>query len=98
MAAYCLFDNVEVIDPAGLGRYASAAAKTVAEHGGRYLAIASLPEVLEGEPELVSAVLIEFPNVQAARTWYESPAYQPLKALRQQSVRTTAVLFTGEDE
>ncbi len=39
MAAYFLFDNVEVNDPAALARYAEEAAKLVAEHGGRYRAL-----------------------------------------------------------
>ena len=35
MAAYFLFDNVEVNDPVALARYAGQAGKLVAEHGGR---------------------------------------------------------------
>jgi len=35
------------------------------------------PEVLEGEPQLTSAILIEFPDLPAARAWYDSPAHQP---------------------
>ena len=66
-----------------------AAARTVAGHGGRYLAVAAEPEALEGDPGLTSAVLIEFPNLAAARAWYDSAAYQPRKALRHRSVRNT---------
>jgi uncharacterized protein (DUF1330 family) len=93
--AYFLFDNVEVIDPAGLARYAAAAAPTVAAHGGRYLAVAATPEAVEGDPMLNSAVLIEFPDLASAKAWYGSPDYQPLKALRHRSARNTAVLFDG---
>jgi uncharacterized protein (DUF1330 family) len=95
MAAYFLFDNVEVNDPVALARYAEQAAKLVAEHGGRYLAAAVAPEVVEGDPGLNSVVLIEFPDVASARAWYESPAYRPLKALRHRAVRNTAVLIPG---
>ena len=98
MAAYFLFDNVEVTDPDGLARYAERAAKTVADHGGRYLAVAATPEVVEGQPALDSAVLIEFPDLTSARAWYHSDAYQPLKRLRQRSARNTAVLIAGRDE
>ena len=97
MPAYFLFDNVEVLDPAGLARYAAAAAPSVAAHGGRYLAVAATPEVVEGDPTLNSAVLIEFPDLTSARAWYGSPDYQPLKALRHRSARNTAVLFDGID-
>jgi uncharacterized protein (DUF1330 family) len=95
MPAYFLFDNVEVMDPDGLARYAEAAARTVADHGGRYLAVAAAPEVVEGDPSLRSAVLLEFPDLAAARAWYHSDAYQRLKALRQRSARNTAVLIAG---
>ena len=80
MAAYFLFDNVEVTDPAALARY---------------LATAVAPEVMEGDPGLTSVVLIEFPDADSARAWYESPAYRPLKALRHRAVRNTAVLIAG---
>jgi uncharacterized protein (DUF1330 family) len=97
VTAYFLFDNVEVIDPAGLARYAAAVAPTVAAHGGRYLAVAATPEAVEGDPTLNSAVLIEFPDLESARAWYGSPEYQPLKALRHRYARNTAVLFDGID-
>ena len=97
MSAYFLFDNVAVTDPAGLARYAEAVAPTVAAFGGRYLAVAAGPEVVEGDPALTSLVLIEFPDLAAARAWYASPEYQPLKALRHHSARNTAVLFDGAD-
>lgn len=95
MAAYLLFDNVEVYDRAALARYAERVHELVAEHDGRYLAAAVAPEVVEGDPDLTSVVLIEFPDADRARAWYESPAYQPLKALRQRAVRNTAVLIAG---
>jgi uncharacterized protein (DUF1330 family) len=95
MAAYFLFDNVEVMDAAALASYAEQAAKTVGEHGGRYLAANVAPEVVEGDPGLRSVVLLEFPDADSARAWYESPAYQPLKAIRHRAVRNNAVLITG---
>jgi uncharacterized protein (DUF1330 family) len=95
MAAYFLFDNVEVSDPAALASYAEQVAKIVAEHGGRYLATNVVPEVVEGDPGLRSVVLMEFPDADSARAWYESPAYQPLKAIRHRAVRNNAVLLAG---
>lgn len=93
MPAYFLFDNVEVHDHAALARYAERAGRLVAEHGGRYLATAVAPEVVEGDPGLTEVVLIEFPDAESARAWYESPAYRPLKALRHRAVRNNAVLI-----
>jgi uncharacterized protein (DUF1330 family) len=95
MAAYFLFDNVEVHDRDALAEYAAQVGPLVAEHGGRYLAAAVTPEAVEGDPGLTSVVLIEFPDADAARAWYDSPAYQPLKELRRRAVRNDAVLFEG---
>jgi uncharacterized protein (DUF1330 family) len=95
MAAYYLFDNVEVSDPEALARYFPQAAKLVAEHGGRYLAVDAVPEVVEGDPGLTSVVLMEFPDADSARAWYESDAYRPVRAIRHRAARNNAVLIDG---
>ena len=96
MKAYYLFDNVEVRDPAALAAYAKEAAKIVAEHGGQYVVLDAVPEVVEGvNPGLRSVVLMEFPDADSARAWYDSPAYQPLKAIRHRAARNNAVLIDG---
>jgi uncharacterized protein (DUF1330 family) len=95
MPAYYLFDNVEVRDPTALAGYAKQAAVIVSEHGGRYVAVDAVPEVIEGDPGLRSVVLMEFPDVQSARAWYADPAYQPLKAIRHRAVQNNAVLFVA---
>src|SRR5689334_21779336 len=82
MPAYVLFDNLEVTDPGALAEYFPQAAKIVAAHGGRYLAVDAVPEVMEGDPGLKSLVLMEFPDVESVRAWYDSPEYSPLKAIR----------------
>jgi uncharacterized protein (DUF1330 family) len=95
MAAYYLFDNVEVSDPEALARYFPQAAKLVAEHGGRYLAVDAVPEVVEGDPGLTSVVLLEFPDAETARAWYESDEYRPVRAIRHSAARNNAVLLEG---
>lgn len=93
MSAYCLFDNLEVSDPEGLAAYAAAVKSTVRAHGGRYLAVGGQVETKEGSPVVGYPVLIEFPDLASAQRWYDSEDYQPLKALRQRSVRTNATFF-----
>jgi uncharacterized protein (DUF1330 family) len=96
MSAYFLFDNVEVRDPVALAGYAKQAVKIVAEHGGRYVALDAVPEVVEGvNPGLRSVVLMEFPDVASARAWYDAPVYQPFKAIRHRAVLNNAVLIAG---
>ena len=93
MSAYCLFDNLEVFDGDGLAAYVAAVRSTVHAHGGKYLAVGGQVEVKEGSPIVRYPVLIEFPDLPSAQRWYESEDYQPLKALRQRSVRANATFF-----
>lgn len=93
MAAYALFDNIEVTDPAKLAEYSARVRAVVERHGGRYLAVGGEVQPVEGEPLLAYPVLIEFPDLEAARRWYDAPAYQELKALRQAGSKANAVLF-----
>lgn len=96
MAAYCLFDNVEVLDPDGLASYVEAVGPTVQRHGGRYLAVGGAVEQVEGDLALTYPVLIEFPDIDAAHAWYDSADYEPLKALRHRSVRADATFFASD--
>ncbi len=95
MAAYCLFDNVEVTDPGALADYASQTLATIHAYSGRYLVIGGDVELKEGASMVHYPVLIEFPTLDAANAWYDSPEYAPLKALRQQHMRFDVMLVDG---
>lgn len=61
---------------------------------GHFLIHGAPAEVLEGEwPG--SMVLIEFPDLQAARAWYASPAYQAILRLRSDHIEGDLVLVEG---
>ncbi|MER0242354.1 DUF1330 domain-containing protein [Streptomyces sp. HSW2009] len=61
---------------------------------GHFLIHGAPAEVLEGEwPG--SMVLIEFPDLQAARAWYASPAYQAILRLRSDHIEGDLVLIEG---
>ena len=52
-------------------------------------------ELLEGEWDTRRIVVIAFPDMAAARGWYESENYAPLKALRQSASDTIIILVDG---
>lgn len=95
MPAYALFDNVRVVDPDGLEEYRTRVKPLVERHGGRYVVVGGDMEIVEGDPGLTFPVLIEFPDLDAARAWYESEEYRPLLELRKRSVEGTAVFLEG---
>ena len=95
MAAYCLFDNIEVTNQEKLQEYAKRVAPIVEAYGGRYLALGGRVDLVEGEWRPVYPVLLEFPSLEQAHRWYDSDEYRDLKALRLSAVRSNAVFIEG---
>jgi uncharacterized protein (DUF1330 family) len=81
MPAY-LIARVNVTDPAKYENYKALAPAAIAQYGGKYLARGGATETLEGEAESRRVVILEFPDMEAARTFYNSPEYTAAKAER----------------
>ncbi|MFC4295932.1 DUF1330 domain-containing protein [Novosphingobium tardum] len=80
MTAYIIFDRRQTTDAAELATYAPLVGATLAGRGATKRAGGS-PIVVEGEPsEMV--VILEFPSVEEAKAWYDSPLYQEASAHR----------------
>lgn len=94
MPAYVM-SQVSILNPDKMRRYAAEVPATVAAFGGRYIVLGGAVEVLEGTWERDLLVVIEFPDRAAARAWYESDAYRPLRELRQGNVKLVALLADG---
>ena len=94
MAAYLVVLAHDVRDPERLGRYAEAVAPVVARHGGTYRAVDFTPVAFEGDRP-AGVVLIEFPDAEALRGFYESDDYAPLKAERQECGTFTFLQVNG---
>jgi len=63
-------------------RYAHAAITSLIHFGGEMIAGTPAPTVLEGQWDGSWAAILRFPSMEQAQAWYNSPEYQPLKALR----------------
>lgn len=94
MAAYVIV-NIEVTDPVQYETYKRMAARTVAAHGGRYLVRGGTVEQLEGTWVPRRVVILEFPSMVQARTWWSSEDYRPARELRQVAATTQMVLVDG---
>lgn len=95
MPAYVIGDVRDAWDTAALEEYRRRNTDAVARHGGRFIVRGGAMEVLEGPWDTRRLVVIEFPDMDAARGWYESEDYRPLKALRQAASETTIILVDG---
>jgi uncharacterized protein (DUF1330 family) len=52
-------------------------------------------EVLEGSWSPSHLVVLEFPTVENAKEWLESPEYREARALRHSTAKTNAVVVQG---
>ena len=72
-------------------RYLQRVEETFEPYGGRWLVLDAQVEVMEGAwPG--SVVLMEFPDMQTAKRWYNSPGYQEIIALRTDNAISDLVL------
>jgi uncharacterized protein (DUF1330 family) len=84
MPAYVIAHYDQVDDPASLDRYRAIAAQSVAAFGGRYLVRGDATKIaLEGDWAPRFLVVIAFPDLATAESWYRSEAYAAALALRQ---------------
>jgi uncharacterized protein (DUF1330 family) len=80
--------NDEVLD------YIERIQDTMDPFGGRFLVHGAEVEVIEGEwPGTI--VILEFPDTDAARAWYESPAYQEILPLRTDNIEGDTLIVPG---
>ena len=75
MSAYLLFIREKTIDQSELESYWAKIRATMAGHPIKVLAAYGRHITLEGAP-VEGVVVAEFPSVEEARAFYDSPAYQ----------------------
>jgi uncharacterized protein (DUF1330 family) len=75
--------------------YASHVAATLAPYGGRYLAAGGRTESIEGAPPASRVSILEFPSVDKAEAWYNSPDYDKIKPVRHAVATTRSFIVEG---
>ncbi|HKT05272.1 MAG TPA: DUF1330 domain-containing protein [Rugosimonospora sp.] len=95
MSAFYLFEMRKVVDGESLERYRSQVPEIVARYGGQYRIIGGNPATVEGDWSPGFLIMLEFPTVEQAKSWYGSPEYEPWKRLRLDSVEGTGVFVEG---
>ncbi len=90
--------EIAVTNPDWIAEYVAHVTPLVEAHGGRYLARTSRVELIEGERQPESMLLIEFDSREAVDAFYTSVEYAPhLKARKEGSVGRF-LLVTGKDD
>ena len=94
MSAYIIAD-IQVSDPVAYDDYRPLAAASIARFGGRFIVRGGKVDLLEGEPQPERIVVIEFPDADTARRWYQSEEYQMALKIRQAASRGRVLLVEG---
>jgi uncharacterized protein (DUF1330 family) len=96
MSAYAIFIRESTRDAAELATYSKQVGATLAGHPVKVLAAYGHHEVLEG-PEVEGVVILEFPTLDEAKAWYDSPAYRKVREHRFRGSDYRAVIVEGVD-
>ena len=94
MTGYIVAD-IEITDQDEYQRYARQTLATIEKYDGKFLVRGGQPETLEGDRSPKRIVIIEFPNVEQARAWYDSPEYAAIKGIRQAAAISHIMILHG---
>ena len=94
MAAYFISD-ASVKNREALGMFRARALASITRYGGRYLVRAGLVEPVEGSWKPNAIIIIEFPDLERARTWYRSAEYASALAIRDDAISRDMILVEG---
>ncbi len=94
MPAYLIVET-DVHDPEQYEQYKAASPGAIAAFGGRFIARGGELAVLEGDWEPSRLVLVEFPDLETAKRFYESEQYRAAIKLREGAARLRMVAVEG---
>lgn len=94
MSAY-LIVGLDIHDHETFETYRELVAPNITAFGGRYVVRGGVTEVLEGNWSPKRSVVLEFPDMASLRRWYDSPEYEPIKALRLRSASADMIAVEG---
>jgi len=95
MSAGYVIAQITVTDPEAYKDYVAAVTPIIDRMGGDYLVRGGPAEHFEGDPVGERIVVIRFPTLQAARDWYHSDEYAPVRAMRQRASVSLQTIVEG---
>jgi uncharacterized protein (DUF1330 family) len=87
VTAYLIAD-VEVIDEAAYAEYRRRFDGILEQFGGQILVAGGAPLALEGEWLPKRLIVLSFPDMDRARSWYASPEYAEIASIRRDHAHT----------
>ncbi len=94
MAAYVIAE-IEIHDPKLYEEYRKRVPETIERFSGRYLVRGGAVEAKEGGWLPKRLAIVEFPSMDRARAWYDSPEYSEARAIRERAARSKLIFVEG---
>jgi uncharacterized protein (DUF1330 family) len=94
MKAYIIVD-VRIEDPIRYEDYKKLTPASLVPYEGKFIVRGGQAETLEGSWKPGRIVVLEFPSMEKAKTWWSSEGYAPAKALRKSASTTEMIVVEG---
>jgi uncharacterized protein (DUF1330 family) len=94
MPAYVIVD-VKISDPVAYEEYKKLTPASIAAYQGQFIVRGGAAEILEGDRKPGRIVVLEFPDAERARQWWNSEEYAAAKLIRQRASSTEMILVDG---
>jgi uncharacterized protein (DUF1330 family) len=95
MSAYVIAETLEIIDEAAYQQYRPLGASAVAGNQGEFVIRGGTALTLEGDWKPQKLSILQFPSIELAQAWYDSPEYRKARAAREGAVRMRFVAIDG---
>jgi len=93
--AFLIGEN-DVHDMQTFKTYGSQVPATLVAYGGHFLAAGGRTQVLEGQAPPNTFVILQFPSMDKAKAWYDSPEYQKIMPLRHAAATSRVFIAEGK--
>lgn len=94
MPAYVLVE-IEIQDPDLYEAYKQLTPASIAEYKGKFIVRGGETKVMEGTWQPKRVVLLEFPSIQMAESWWHSEAYTKARKIREMAAKTNMLILDG---
>ena len=96
--AYVVVTIRTILDQKAFEEYSEKVRPVLRNYNGRWLAIEPQHVTRAGDWAYVRTVIVEFPSIERAQAWYDSPEYRAIIPLRQRAIDANIVIVRSLTE
>lgn len=93
--SYYFIAQIKIHEEEEYKKYLKDTDEVFSKFDGKYLAVDTNPQVLEGTWKYDRVIIIQFPNKMKFEQWYNSPEYQAILKYRLNAAKCDTLLVKG---